>query len=436
MLGGALVDAEVLTYYQISVNILSNYHPFQVFAEADMYAGVAISGSVNQAVCLSILLYVDMFLQSALSRRLSFVLIRYARVIFYFRSLLDVTNSTLVSTSTRVLLDPYCFGDQTLSCTCLMLLTGSQTHSLRRKNFYSADFDFGGSCFSSVTESSASGSSRKRRDEPLYAYEAHGSGGQGTTIEHAHDLDIPAYVAVEKRSLSPRKQSLSGAARVQQPTISWTVKDANSTTLSFNRRAVPFLPGYLVCPDVGDEIVDDGNGATDCMCYSDNNIDAEGATGQNCIALLFDTILRSKSTGQFADILARGFFDTLANTTEAYEDELINGQYNNITADARGELHSVVQRGSGSATLLTCPAYSLDMSGYSSTLIGTFFDVANPATLNPTFGTYNPWPPNVFTDSSGNPILTTEENGNAIFAREHVYEMSMGTCSIVWQFRI
>ncbi|KAF8963452.1 hypothetical protein BDZ97DRAFT_1904916 [Flammula alnicola] len=224
VLGGSLIDAEL-------------------FAEADMYVGVSISGSVNQA------------------------------------------------SAPQFCVNPHYGVDLNAGLTGSVLFWRPNPIV---KNFFSADFPFGGSCFNSVTEASASGNSRRGIGEPFYAYEAHGSGQLGLNVSSNHDLNVPAYAI---------------------------------------------------------------------------------------------------TSGQYADILARG-------------------------------------RAGGTATMGTCPAYFLDMSGYSSTDIGTFFDVKPADQVSPTFGTYNPWPPNIEEDPNGNPVLTSAESGGAIFAREHVYEVSMASLFI------
>ena len=151
---------------------------------------------------------------------------------------------------------------------------------MRSKNFFSADFPFGGSCFNSVTEASASGNGRRGIGEPFYAYEAHGSGQLGSNISSNHDINVPAYAVIEKRSPTSRKRSTSDAIVIQQPTMSWTADNANKNRSHvLNSRAIPFLPGYLVCPTVDSEI-SGSSGATDCLCYSDNNVDVNGATGE------------------------------------------------------------------------------------------------------------------------------------------------------------
>ena len=54
MLGGSLIDAQV--HYSVSkCSTVFNCFYFQIFAEADMFVGVSISGSVNQAVSSFIL---------------------------------------------------------------------------------------------------------------------------------------------------------------------------------------------------------------------------------------------------------------------------------------------------------------------------------------------------------------------------------------------
>ncbi|KAF8816939.1 hypothetical protein BYT27DRAFT_6953579 [Phlegmacium glaucopus] len=351
------LDAHIIPSLQLGISVLGgSLVDAEVFAEADMFVGVTISGSVNQASAPQFCVnpHYGVNLNAGLTG-----------AVLFWRPNPIVTN------------------------------------------FYSADFPFGGSCFNSVTQGSASGNSR-RSSEPLYVYQAHGSGREGSDISLTHDLNIPAYAAVKKGSQSSRKSALawspSDTLLIGQPTTSWTINNADHNS-TFDRRAIPFLPGYLVCPTVDNEITG-STGASDCMCYSDNNIDAQGATGQ------------------YIDILARGFVDIPANLSAFYDDE-IPLEYDNVTADIHEGFGSLHRRASGTATLRTCSAYSLDMSGYSSTQIGTFFDVGSPNTLNPTFGTYNPYPPNVFPDANGNPILTTEETGGSIFAREHVYELQV-----------
>lgn len=49
MLGGSLIDAEVNNPVS-KCSAGFNSFSFQIFAEADMFVGVSISGSVNQAV--------------------------------------------------------------------------------------------------------------------------------------------------------------------------------------------------------------------------------------------------------------------------------------------------------------------------------------------------------------------------------------------------
>lgn len=122
-----------------------------------------------------------------------------------------------------------------------------------------------------------------------------------------------------------------------------------------------------------------------------------------------------------------------ANLSATHEEEIVR-EYSNATAASHedGGNGRIFRRAGGTSTMGTCPAYFLDMSGYSSTTIGTFFDVKPADQLNAILGTYNPWPPNINVDGSGNPILTSAETSGAIFAREHVYEVSMGAFLSSW----
>lgn len=166
-------------------------------------------------------------------------------------------------------------------CQSFLLSMPKYAHQLGSKNFFSADFPFGGTCFNSVTEASASGNGRRGIGEPFYAYEARGSGQLGSNISSNHDLNVPAYAVIEKRSSTSRKRSTSDTIVVQHPTTSWAADNANKNRSDIlDRRAIPFLPGYLVCPTVDNEI-SGSSGATDCLCYSDNNIDVNGATGES-----------------------------------------------------------------------------------------------------------------------------------------------------------
>uniref|UniRef100_A0A8H7XM16 GH18 domain-containing protein n=1 Tax=Psilocybe cubensis TaxID=181762 RepID=A0A8H7XM16_PSICU len=351
------LQAHIIPSLQLGVNVLGgSLIDAEVFAEADMYAGVSISGSVSQSSALTFCVnpHYGINLNAGL------------------------TGSVLFWRADPVV-----------------------------KNFFSADFPFGGSCFDSVNEGTGSGNSRRSINESSYTYEARGSGQLGSSVLMTHDQDIPAYAVINKRSPTSQKRSMNDleAVTIQKPLTSWTVGSADASAIehdpSLKRRAIPFLPGFLTCPTVGDEIAGVG-GATDCYCYSDNNIDDQGATGQ------------------YADIQARWIEDITANYSSTYtkDDQTMDDQTDQI-----------LRRASGTATMTTCPAYSLDMSGYSGTDIVTYFDVKPAEQLKPTLGTYTPYPPNIL-NAAGIPVLTTDESGGAIYGREHIYEVSMASLFI------
>lgn len=84
---------------------------------------------------------------------------------------------------------------------------------------------------------------------------------------------------LEKKLSASQKRSTNDAL-IQQPTTSWVADTSNKNESDIlDRRAIPFLPGFLTCPTVGNEI-SGSSGATDCLCYSDNNLDLNGATGR------------------------------------------------------------------------------------------------------------------------------------------------------------
>uniref|UniRef100_A0A8H7Y0R9 Uncharacterized protein n=1 Tax=Psilocybe cubensis TaxID=181762 RepID=A0A8H7Y0R9_PSICU len=356
------LEAHIIPSLQLGINVLGgSLIDAEIFAEADMYAGVSISGSVSQ------------------------------------------------SSAPQFCINPHYGVNLNAGLTGSVLFWRPNPLVT---NFFSADYPFGGSCFGSVNQGSGSGNSRRGIAEPFYTYEAHGSGQLGSNISLNHDFDIPAYSVLEKRS-SASKKIWKNDAVIQQPTTSQIPNyPSKNATEVLDRRAIPFLPGFLTCPTVGNEI-SGPSGSIDCLCYSDNNLDLNGATGQ------------------YADILAREFNDIPANLSATYEERMIRDFSNATTTsdDDEQDIH-IFRRAGGFSTMGTCPAYFLDMSGYSSTSIGTFFDVKPVDQLNPTLGTYNPWPPNINVDANGQPILTSAETNGAIFAREHVYEVSMAALFI------
>lgn len=357
------LDAHLIPSLQLGISVLGGaLVDAQVFAEADMYAGVGISGSVSS------------------------------------------------SSSTQFCINPH-YGvslSAGLTGSVLFWRGNPVVHT-----FYSNDFPFGGACFDSVDEGSASGSGRKREEhERQYLYEARGRAGQGVELDTKHAVDTAAYVALEHRPSTLDKPS----TKAMQPPSIWrssfdsfddlvAVQAVSSNHSGFlERRAIPFLDGYLVCPTVDDEITNTPNGTQDCRCYSDNNVDAVAATGQ------------------IADIFARN--EPFANKT-GYDSSELHSRLDVFNSS----FSKPKVLASGQATLRTCSSYSMDMSGYANTQPVTFFDLDNPGILDPTFGTYNPFPPNLANPDNpgGPPVIVSQETGGAIYAREHVYEVSMAS---------
>ncbi|KAG6810330.1 hypothetical protein H0H93_015035, partial [Arthromyces matolae] len=200
---------------------------------------------------------------------------------------------------------------------------------------YSNEFPFGGSCFSSVAQS-ASGNSK--RDEE-YRYEAQGTAGHGVTIDTRHALDSPAYVAYEHAASKSRPRG------VQIPT-----SQATSSTLH-KRGAVPYLPGNLFCPAVGSDILDTPSGSKTCQIYA---------------------TLETSTTGQTADAL---------NRRDALEWDDISS-LNRRTYNFSEGFHPNVF---AESTLKVCPGFTIPIADYSKVQVQTYFDLANPGELDPSY---------------------------------------------------
>jgi hypothetical protein len=187
------VEAHIVPTLQLGLSILGGQlMDAQIFADADMYAGVAVNGSVSQA------------------------------------------------NAANFCVQPY-YG---------VNVNGGLTGSLLwwRDNavsepFYANKFNFGGQCFSSVTE--VSGNSR--RDES-YIKHSESSGHPISIPRHSKSV---AYSALE--SANGEVTNIRGVDRGQ----------------TLNPRAgVPFLPGNLFCPEVTTSIQGTTNGS-DCIIYDD-----------------------------------------------------------------------------------------------------------------------------------------------------------------------
>lgn len=137
------------------------------------------------------------------------------------------------------------------------------------QNLYSADYTFGGGCFSSVTEPSGSGGTLKRA-EGGYDYQMVSRAGQGVHSALTHQSREPAYVE--------RKTLLSSSvyqSEIAAPLTSWSVKNQSTSNSHLEKRGgVPFLPGNIFCPTTNDQISNDAEG-TDCSIYSNDPTDLD-----------------------------------------------------------------------------------------------------------------------------------------------------------------
>ena len=64
--------------------------------------------------------------------------------------------------------------------------------------------------------------------------------------------------------------------------------------------------------------------------------------------------------------------------------------------------------------------------------IFAYYDLENPTTLDPTFGSWVPKVPvDLGTNANGNPSLA-HPGSRAVYSREHPYEAQMGMVSLRW----
>jgi hypothetical protein len=196
------VEAHIVPTLQLGLSILGGQlMDAQIFANADMYAGVAVNGSVSQA------------------------------------------------NAAKFCVQPY-YG---------VGVNGGLTGSLLwwrdnavSQSFYDNKFNFGGQCFSSVTEVDDSGSGNSRRDES-YIKHSESSGPAISIPRHSKSV---AYSALESDG---EVTNIRGIDREQ----------------TLNPRAgVPFLPGNLFCPEVTTSIQGTTAGS-DCIIYDDADDDVD-----------------------------------------------------------------------------------------------------------------------------------------------------------------
>ncbi|KAF7316287.1 Chitin-binding type-1 domain-containing protein [Mycena indigotica] len=312
------VEAHIVPSLQLGVSILGgSLLDAQVFVEADMYAGVGVTGSVSSSV------------------------------------------------APQFCVNPYFGVDLNAGLTGSVLFWRDNAISYQ---FYSTQFPFGGKCFGSQQQ--ASGSSK--RDGLIT-----GQGETGSALKLSHRSPYPVYAVYETEA----------EGWVAPPTLPVA---SNLTERLEKRGGVPFLPGNLFCPDAGTDITGTDAGS-DCYCYSD--------AGNDPINNALITAKRSVAIDQ---------------------ELVLNGPKNTSFIDGLKVLRSV--------SLESCSSISIPIPGYDKTPIISYYDLDNPAALNPTMGSWSPQVPvNLGNKKNGEPYLTIPSGGGNknIYAREHPYEESM-----------
>ena len=190
------VEAHIVPTLQLGLSILGGQlMDAQIFADADMYAGVGVNGSVSNANAAS-----------------------FCVQPYYGVSINGGLTGSLLWWRDHAISTP----------------------------FYANKFNFGGQCFSSVTEVD-SGSGNSRRD--------------GSYIQHTESSG-PAF-AIPRHSKTVAYSALESA---DGEVINIRSVDQEQT---LNPRAgVPFLPGNLFCPEVTTSIQGTTAGS-DCIIYDD-----------------------------------------------------------------------------------------------------------------------------------------------------------------------
>ncbi|CAK5268570.1 unnamed protein product [Mycena citricolor] len=318
------VQAHLVPSLQLGISVLGGQVlDAQVFVEADLYAGVGVTGSVSNTVAPNFC--VNPFYGANLNAGLT------GSVLFWRNNAVSY-------------------------------------------NFYSNQFPFGGQCFNSANE--ATGSSR-RELEPMT-----GSGSSGGPVDIDHRSPYPAYAAYEE-----------GDKR------EWLDDPVVPRRQLSKRGGVPFLPGNLFCPAVGTSIASSDDGS-DCLCYSDapDGDDEDGS---------YTYPRRSISNMTEVDL------DTLAEV---------------FGFGPNSPFHVL-----DVAKLTSCTGKSVSIPSYDNTPIISYYDLENPASLDPTMGSWSPAVPiNLGLNANNEPYLSlpSGKGNKVIYAREHPYEESMSALFI------
>ncbi|KAF9559713.1 hypothetical protein CPC08DRAFT_505392 [Agrocybe pediades] len=260
-------------------------------------------------------------------------------------------------------------------------LTGSvlfwRDNALSVPLYNPAPFPFGEKCFSSQSQLT------RREDGSQYGYNALLKGHQGTVPDYGHDASHPAYMEYKHPSGQLRR-ALPSTKKASIPSKA----DLESKKM-ISRRAVPFLPGALFCPATGADIADSPNGSKQCFISQ-------------------------------ADLDPNQIEDRLARRADLYFDRDILAPFTNTTTHSAHSPFHVLEE----AKLAVCPDLKLPIPTYSSVPISAYFDLAFPGELTGDIEAYTPDPPVAL----GGKLVVRP--GAAVYAREHVFEQSMGSLAI------
>ncbi|EPS92980.1 hypothetical protein FOMPIDRAFT_1056393 [Fomitopsis schrenkii] len=255
--------------------------------------------------------------------------------------------------------------------------------------FYQNSFYFGGACYNSLSDSS--------RREDLF-YNASGAAATGRTLPMQHESPRAFYSKWE------RTQDVSDDAQVMKhPDLPSDLLDgqviSDGPSSIGKRDTIPYLPGSLFCPVETSDLDQTTSSGEDCICYSDANMDP---------------------TNQLIDVLARSYLvpDDLGVAFANSSSPSTRGTFANGTV-SQGPPQILVEK----APLRTCPAISVRIPDYSKTNIIAYYDHDDPGTLDPTVSSYTQLPLNL-----GGKLVT--QNGQPVYAREHVYEQSLSSLFI------
>ncbi|KAJ6492287.1 hypothetical protein C8R45DRAFT_990838 [Mycena sanguinolenta] len=333
-------DVHLVPSLQLGVSVLGgSLINAQVFVEADLYGGVSLTGSVSNTVSPNICItpQIGVNLNAGLT----------GSVLYW--------DTGPISTS-----------------------------------FYSAQRNYGPSCFSSVTEPIHS-SSRKRL----------------SLLEETEDttrLISGSFETGERRSFEPRKSASQPAHAVYNnrtvyPTSRWerglpaaSSSESARPVPGISKRAVPFLPGSLFCPETDSDIE-----STDLTCdpYSG------------------DATPNSRRDLEAEHLLGRRVPIPLNETIAS--DELNS--------------HHILEKRATVSTIKSCQDFTIPIAPFTSIPINAYYDLNNPAGLDGSAKGWAGGPPYYTALSGGQPSLGGAKNGVAVYGR-YIREQSMSSLFI------